>query len=588
MGLWVPSVGTGGAVLSDELRLGGAVPGGPVALVVAPGRGLGLAWAGGSTAAATPTPYADLAELEAALHPRWVWWNARDTAAPLVAAGLRPRACWDLGAVGRLLHGLDRDDPGAVWAASHDLAPPARLEGGLTLLDLAGEADEPVRDDGQLSREWLRGSWSDSLDDTTRWAELALALHHRQDTGVRRLPDHRPAPGPSPLPKLTALSESMAALLCVELEHDGLAIDREILHDFLTITVGPRPRNEAEELITRQARDRLVWKHFRGDPVDLRNPAHVRDMLARIGVDVPDTRSWRLEPYADASPAVAALLLWRKQERIATTYGWTWAERDIGTDDRLRGTWTSAEGAGRMTASAGLHNLPTELRPAVRPAHGRVLVRADLGQIEPRVLAAVSGDHQLASAAREDDMYAPVARALGSDRPTAKVAVLAAMYGQTSGPAGAALKDMDRTYPTAMAFLRDAEDHGRRGIDLRTYGGRLLRLSQLAHDLDEAGTESTLAHSYGRFARNAVVQGAAAELFKAWAATVRAGLSAYDARIVLCLHDELLIETTAELSSSVREVVDASLQSTAAWWCAGSGVRLVTDTSVAASWAEAK
>jgi DNA polymerase-1 len=185
-------------------------------------------------------------------------------------------------------------------------------------------------------------------------------------------------------------------------------------------------------------------------------------------------------------------------------------------------------------------------------------------------------------------MYAPVAKALGSDRPTAKVAVLAAMYGQTSGPAGAALKDMDRTYPTAMAFLRAAEESGRRGVDIRTYGGRLLRLSALREALEEAGQDSTMAHSYGRFARNAVVQGAAAELFKAWAATVRAGLLGLDARIVLCLHDELLVETTEELAAQVVELVESALRSTGSWWCAGSGVRLVSDTSVVRSWAEAK
>jgi DNA polymerase-1 len=186
-------------------------------------------------------------------------------------------------------------------------------------------------------------------------------------------------------------------------------------------------------------------------------------------------------------------------------------------------------------------------------------------------------------------MYAPVARALGSDRPTAKVAVLAAMYGQTTGPAGAALKDMDRTYPTAMAFLRDAEERGRRAVDLRTYGGRLLRLSGLTDALaDAGGADSNLAHSYGRFARNAVVQGAAAELFKAWAATVRAGLAGLDARIVLCLHDELLVECPAEIAADVVAVVESSLQRTAAWWCAGSGVRFVAETSVAESWADTK
>ncbi len=570
----------------------GVGAGEPLAVVVVPGRGLALAWRdadGGIRRehVATADPVALVADIET-LGPRWVWWSARGTAAALVAAGVRPRACWDVGAVARLLHGLSRDDAGAAWAAAHGLAEPPLPEGELTLLDLAGEADDVVRADGQLSREWLRGAWAADPDAASRWAALLLQTQALQETGVRALPDRRATAGTSPLPYLTALSESMAALLAVELEHDGLPIDRAVLEALLTATVGPRPRSEAEEAAARRARDAVVWARFPGEPVDLRNPALVRDLLARVGIDVPDTRSWRLEPYAESSPAVAALLAWRKAERIATTYGWSWAERDIGADDRLRGVWGASEGAGRMTASAGLHNLPAELRPAVRPREGRVLVRADLGQIEPRVLAAVSGDAALAAAAREDDMYAPVARALGSDRPTAKVAVLAAMYGQTSGPAGAALKDMDRTYPSAMAFLRAAEEAGRRGVDLRTYGGRLLRLSTLRDVLAEAGPESTVAHSYGRFARNAVVQGAAAELFKAWAATVRAGLAGADARIVLCLHDELLVETTAAEASRVGGIVESSLRSTGSWWCAGSGVRLVADTSVVRSWADAK
>jgi DNA polymerase I len=563
-----------------------------LAVVVVPGRGVALAWReadGGlrRTHVATADPVALVADIETR-GPRWVWWSARETASGLVAAGVRPRACWDVGAVARLLHGLARDDPGAAWAAAHGLPEPPLADGELTLLDLAGEAGDVVRADGQLSREWLRGAWAADPDAASRWAALLLETQSLQEAGVRALPDRRAITGPTPLPYLTALSESMAALLAVELEHDGLPIDRRVLDGLLTSAIGPRPSSEAEEVAARRARDSVVWELFPGEPVDLRNPAHVRDLLARVGIDVPDTRSWRLEPYAESSPAVAALLAWRKAERIATTYGWSWAERDIGADDRLRGVWGASEGAGRMTASAGLHNLPAELRTAVRPVAGRVLVRADLGQIEPRVLAAVSGDAALAAAAREDDMYAPVARALGSDRPTAKVAVLAAMYGQTSGPAGAALKDMDRTYPTAMAFLRAAEESGRRGVDVRTYGGRLLRLSTLRDELEAAGPESTVAHSYGRFARNAVVQGAAAELFKAWAATVRAGLVGVDARIVLCLHDELLVETTAAEASRVAEAVESALGSTGSWWCAGSGVRLVADTSVVRSWADAK
>jgi DNA polymerase I len=274
-------------------------------------------------------------------------------------------------------------------------------------------------------------------------------------------------------------------------------------------------------------------------------------------------------------------LAWRKAERLATTYGWSWLDRHVGADGRLRGAWSAAEGAGRMSAQAGLHNLPAELRPCVRADPGWLLVRADLGQVEPRVLAVVSGDTDLALAAGEADMYAPVAAALGCDRPTAKVAVLAAMYGQTSGTAGAALRDMDRAYPRALAYLRAAEDAGRFGRDLRTYGGRLLRLTRQTED------ERFPPSAWGRFARNAMVQGAAAELFKAWAVTVRAGLAGRRGRIVLCLHDELLLHVPDADADDAAGLLVEALDATAQWWAAGSGVRFVADVTVAQSWADA-
>ena len=333
-----------------------------------------------------------------------------------------------------------------------------------------------------------------------------------------------------------------------------------------------------------------MLRHFPGGPADLRSPLQVRELLTRVGFDLPDTRSWRLEPHAATSPAVAALLRWRKAERTATTYGWGWLDRHVGPDGRLRGEWRAADGAsGRMTASAGLHNLPAELRPAVRADPGWSFVRADLGQVEPRVLAAVSGDTGLARAAQEDDMYAPVAAALGCDRPTAKVAVLAAMYGQTSGTAGAALRDLDRAYPVAMGYLRRAEQTGSRHEDLRTYGGRLLRLSRAPVPESLPVGEHVLQLSgYGRFARNAVVQGAAAELFKAWAGTVRDGLRALGGQIVLCLHDELLLHVPTAAADTAAQLLADSLAGTAHWWAAGSSVRFVADVCVVQSWADAK
>ena len=556
-------------------------------MVVVP-AGLALAWRTGTRA--VPGDVTGTVRELARLDPRWTWWSARGTATPLVAGGLRLRACWDLGAVGRLGHGLRRDDPAALWAAAHDLPEPAALRGGGgDLFDLDAPDGDPVRADGQLSREWLRGAWSADLEHAQRWAVLALEVQRRQEALLRAVPDLRPAPRDPPLAVLTALAESAAALLAVELEHRGLPLDLDVAGALLTEVIGPKPRDAADGAAQRQARDLAVQQHFPGPPVDLRSPLQVRELLARVGLDLPDTRSWRLEPHAASSPAVAALLSWRKAERMVTTYGWSWADRQVGADGRLRGRWHAADGAsGRMTASAGLHNLPAELRPAVRAEPGHILVRADLGQVEPRVLAAVSGDPALARAAREDDMYAPVAAQLGCDRPTAKVAVLAAMYGQTSGTAGAALREMDRAYPVAMTYLRAAEQAGRQRQDIRTYGGRLLRLSRAPEqDAEPLGEHVAVPGGWGRFARNAVVQGAAAELFKAWAATVRDALAALDGEVVLCLHDEILLQVPLENADRAALLLTDGLQATAHWWAAGSPVRFVAEVSRGASWAEA-
>ena len=80
----------------------------------------------------------------------------------------------------------------------------------------------------------------------------------------------------------------------------------------------------------------------------------------------------------------------------------------------------------------------------------------------------------LARATIEDDMYAPVAQELGVDRSTAKVAVLGAMYGQTTGHGARALRRLESAYPVAMAYLQEADRAGQLGRALRTYGGRLI------------------------------------------------------------------------------------------------------------------
>jgi DNA polymerase I len=568
--------------LVTSLRQAGVARGDLVGLVVSPAVGLGVATAGRAWSAAPGTrPIAEVGRADQEVRPRWAVWSSQ-TAAYLVADGVRLATCWDVTAAHRLLFGGWRADPGWAWARIRGLATETMpADGPLDLFGMTGpddgDDDDPVAPDGYLRPEWVSGGWSDSPDRLARWADLGRMLAELQQAALAALADR-----PMALP--TARSESTAELLCAELSADGLPMDRALAEQVLAGFIGPRPRGDAEAAAAREARDAEVLRHApAGVTADLRSPAQVRSLLARIGVDVPDTRAWRLRDLGDTHPLIAALLEWRKAERIATTYGYAWLDESLGPDGRLRGAWTGSDGAaGRMTASAGLHNMPTAMRRAVVAADGHVFVRADLGQIEPRVLAAVSGDQALVLATRADDLYAPVAAQLGLDRPTAKVAVLGAMYGQTTGHGAQALRRLNAAYPVAMAYLDAADRAGQAGRDLRTYGGRLIVLSTTEP------RSASRAAAYGRYARNAMIQGAAAELFKMWAVTVRARCASLGALVVLCLHDELLVHCRREHGEAVSRIVEDCLGEAAQRWAPGSGVRFISDTTIVRSWSDAK
>jgi DNA polymerase I len=576
-----------GTDVVDKLRSAGVGRGHLVGLAYAPGAGLGLTT--GSGALSWSYPAADalvvVALVEEALRPRWAWWSS-ETVVPFIGAGVRLATCWDIAAVHRLLFGGWRADPGRVWAQLHRLAletvptmaPPDLFSSAAD----DGDGEDPVQPDGYLRPEWAGGGWACTPDRVVRWAELAAEAAALQQATLAGLGDR-------PRASALARSESTAELLCVELAADGLPMDRAIAEAIVARTVGPRPRTAMEVADQRAQRDAEVLRHApAAGRVDLRSAGQVRSLLAGAGIELPDTRAWRLRALAGTHPLVDALLTWRKAERVATTYGYAWLDEHLGPDGRLHGYWTGSDGAaGRMTASAGLHNMPVEMRPAVVAETGHVFVRADLGQVEPRVLAAVSGDEVLARATLDDDMYAPVAEHLDVDRATAKVAVLGAMYGQTTGDGARALRRLEAAYPVAMAYLAEAYRSGQARWDLRTYGGRLVPMSSGGPG-GNGGEDRAAAAARGRYGRNALVQGAAAELFKVWAVTVRARGGRHGAQIVLCLHDELLVHVGAESALAVAQLLDDCLQEAVRHWAPDSAVRFLADIAVVERWSDAK
>jgi DNA polymerase-1 len=139
-----------------------------------------------------------------------------------------------------------------------------------------------------------------------------------------------------------------------------------------------------------------------------------------------------------------------------------------------------------------------------------------------------------------------------------------------------------------MAYLDQADVAGQVGRPLRTHGGRLIQMhAGNANEMTDRAARSQAA-ARGRFGRNAMIQGAAAEFFKVWAVTVRARAARLEARIVLCLHDELLLHVPAEVGEDAARLLDDCLQEAAARWAPGGRIRFIADVGVVQRWADAK
>ena len=98
---------------------------------------------------------------------------------------------------------------------------------------------------------------------------------------------------------------------------------------------------------------------------------------------------------------------------------------------------------------------------------------ADVAQLEPRVLAGMSGDRALARSARGADLYqGMVDDGAVASRNDAKLGLLGAMYGATSGESGRMVAGLTRRYPDAFGLVEEAARAGERGQVVRTLLGR--------------------------------------------------------------------------------------------------------------------
>ena len=197
--------------------------------------------------------------------------------------------------------------------------------------------------------------------------------------------------------------------------------------------------------------------------------------------------------------------------------------------------------------------------------------------------------YALADQARGRDLYdGIVASGAISTRPEAKIAMLGAMYGATTGESGRLVPALRRAYPRAMGLVDAAARTGEGGGAVTTWLGRSSAPgdAQWREVQDRAGgpdaSDADRAHARrsagdrGRFTRNFIVQGTAAEWALAWLADLRASLAAlppvsddaraeasgpvFSRRAHLCffLHDEIIVHAPKEQAEAVAEAVRQS------------------------------
>lgn len=530
--------------------------------------------ADGSRSDPTLIPAAQLTQfverVETEESPRWVWHDTASMYPRLLSAGIRVERCHDL----RLCHLILRNSsyvaaPGAIlenneWAVPP--APPGLEPPGNALALFEFEARPNLR------------SIPESL-------AQALAEFDRQRVAVAG--SHRPG-------RLSLLlaAESAGALVASELSAAGVPWDVFEHNRILSEALGGRPPGETKprQLIEAAARVREAL----GDPsVALDSPPKLLRSLRAAGLDVSSTSRWELGEHDH--PVIEPLLIYKKLARLLSANGWAWLDEWV-RDGRYRPTYVpGGVVTGRWASSGGgALQLPRQLRSALRADAGWLLVSADVSQLEPRVLAAISNDRAMAAAGHGRDLYSGI---VGTGpiltRQDVKLAMLGAMYGATSGDSGRLVPQLRRTFPAAMELVDAAAAAGERGETVTTWLGRSSppvehewRRIQGAASLQGAsrGDEELArrsARDRGRFTRNFIVQGTAAEWALAWIADLRRRLAQIPAvhldraapnsgsafaqhpHLVFFLHDEVIVHSPAEHAHEVAAAVSEAANTAA-------------------------
>lgn len=314
-----------------------------------------------------------------------------------------------------------------------------------------------------------------------------------------------------------------------------------------------------------------------------------------------------LEKLAPEYPIVAKILEYRQMAKLKSTYADGLAGF-IQADGRIHGKFhQTITATGRLSsAEPNLQNIPVRMelgrliRKVFIPEDGFVFVDADYSQIELRILAHCSGDDMLINAYRQAQdihritasqvFHVPFDEVTDLQRRNAKAVNFGIVYGISSfglsqdlsisrKEAAEYIEQYFLTYPGIKTFLDNTVASAREHGYVETLFGR-------RRPMPELKSSNYMQRSFGeRVAMNAPIQGTAADIIKVAMIGVSRRLKEKQmkSRLVLQVHDELLIETYIPELKQVEEILKEEMER-----AADLKVPLLVDMHTGNNWYEAK
>ena len=378
---------------------------------------------------------------------------------------------------------------------------------------------------------------------------------------------------------------------------------------------GEELKNYGEKLTVRiHELEKLIWQQA-GEEFNINSPKQLGVILFEK-MAIPGGKKTKtgystsadiLEKLASENPIVNDILEYRQLTKLKSTYA-DGLGAVIEKDGRIHSTFNQTITAtGRISSTEpNLQNIPVRMelgrliRKVFVPEAGFVFLDADYSQIELRVLAHMSGDEKLIKAYREAEdihrltasqvFHIPLEEVTPLQRRNAKAVNFGIVYGISSfglsqdlsitrKEAAAYIQKYFETYPSIKGFLDGLVEQGKEKGYVSTMFGR-------KRPVPELKSSNFMQRSFGeRVAMNSPIQGTAADIIKIAMNRVYKRLldEKLRSRLVLQVHDELLIETWKDEIPQVSRILEEEMKG-----AANLAVELEVDMHQGNNWYEAK